>query len=255
MSRSPLRSTVSRLQSSVLLAGVCLAFAWVFVGCTTQRDGRFYRAYHNTTSRFNGFHFARLAMEEADAKLAETHEEDWDEVIPLFLYGTEDQADFLYPLMERAIEKCSRVVDRHAMTPPRSQQKDFKRPQLNRWIDDNYTLIGKGHFYKGDLVKAEEVFKYLQRKHKEPDSQVAAGAWLARTYMAMGNMVKANSALLKAVGERDASDELRADAFLVQAEFLLAQNNVEEAMRSIERAIPKIKPKRDRARPSLCWRS
>ena len=188
-------------------------------------------------------------MEEADAKLAETHEEDWDEVIPLFLYGTEDQADFLYPLMERAIEKCSRVVDRHAMTPPRSQQKDFKRPQLNRWIDDNYTLIGKGHFYKGDLVKAEEVFKYLQRKHKEPDSQVAAGAWLARTYMAMGNMVKANSALLKAVGERDASDELRADAFLVQAEFLLAQNNVEEAMRSIERAIPKIKPKRDRARP------
>ena len=249
MSRSPLWPTVSRLQSSVLLGGVCLAFAWVFVGCTTQRDGRFYRAYHNTTSRFNGFHFARLAMEEADAKLAETHEEDWDEVIPLFLYGTEDQADFLYPLMERAIEKCSRVVDRHAMTPPRSQQKDFKRPQLNRWIDDNYTLIGKGHFYKGDLVKAEEVFKYLQRKHKEPDSQVAAGAWLARTYMAMGNMVKANSALLKAVGERDASDELRADAFLVQAEFLLAQNNVEEAMRSIERAIPKIKPKRDRARP------
>ena len=218
-------------------------------GCTTQRDGRFYRAYHNTTSRFNGFHFARLAMEEADQKLADTHEENWDEVIPLFLYGSEDQADFLYPLMERAIEKCSRVVDRHAMTPPRSQQKDFKRPQLNRWIDDNYTLIGKGHFYKGDLSKAEEVFKYLQRKHKEPDSQVAAGAWLARTYMAMGNMPKANSALLKAVGERDASDELRADAFLVQAEFLLTQNNVEEAMRSIERAIPKIKPKRDRARP------
>ena len=74
------------------------------IGCTTQRDGRFYRAYHNTTSRFNGFHFARLAMEEADQKLAETHEENWDEVIPLFIYGSEDQADFLYPLMERAID-------------------------------------------------------------------------------------------------------------------------------------------------------
>lgn len=233
----------------VALYSVLIAFLLGAYGCTTQRDGRFYRAYHNTTSRFNGFHFARLAMEEADQKLAETHEENWDEVIPLFLYGSEDQADFLYPLMERAIEKCSRVVDRHAMTPPRSQQKDFKRPQLNRWIDDNYTLIGKGHFYKGDLAKAEEVFKYLQRKHKEPDSQVAAGAWLARTYMAMENMPKANSALLKAVGERDASDELRADAFLVQAEFLLTQDNIEEAIRYIERAIPKIKPKRDRARP------
>jgi tetratricopeptide (TPR) repeat protein len=220
-----------------------------WTGCTTQRDGRFYRAYHNTTSRFNGFHFARLAMEEADQKLAESQEENWDEVIPLFLYGSEDQADFLYPLMERAIEKCSRVVDRHAMTPPSSLKKDFKRPQLNRWIDDNYTIIGKGHFYKGDFVKAEEVFKYLQRKHKEPDSQVAAGAWLARTYMALENMPKANSALLKAVGERDASDALRADAFLVQADFQLTQNNIDEAMASIERAIPLIKKKKDRARP------
>ena len=113
-------------------------------GCTTQRDGRFYRAYHNTTSRFNGFHFARLAMEEADQKLAETNEENWDEVITLFLYGTEDQADFLYPLMERAVEKCSRVVDRHAMTPPKRQQKDFQRPQLNREIDDSYRICEEG---------------------------------------------------------------------------------------------------------------
>ena len=246
------RNTRSSKRGHILPWGalmVVLAMAVTWSGCTTQRDGRFYRAYHNTTSRFNGFHFARLAMEEADLKLAETHEENWDEVIPLFLYGSEDQADFLYPLMERAIEKCSRVVERHAMTPPSSLKKDFKRPQLNRWIDDNYTIIGKGHFYKGDFVMAEEVFKYLQRKHKEPDSQVAAGAWLARTYMALENMPKANSALLKAVGERDASDELRADAFLVQAEFLLTQNNFEEAMASIERAIPLIKKKRDRARP------
>ena len=152
--------------------------------------------------------------------------------------------------MERAIEVFPRGGPARDDAAA-SVQKDFKRPQLNRWIDDNYTLIGKGHFYKGDLAKAEEVFKYLQRKHKEPDSQVAAGAWLARTYMAMENMPKANSALLKAVGERDASDELRADAFLVQAEFLLTQNNIEEAMRYIERMF-KIKPKRERRSPS-CW--
>ena len=218
----PMKPRWNSLFSGRVVCALLLVLLVTWTGCTTQRDGRFYRAYHNTTSRFNGFHFARLAMEEADQKLAESQEENWDEVIPLFLYGTEDQADFLYPLMERAIEKCSRVVDRHAMTPPSSLKKDFKRPQLNRWIDDNYTIIGKGHFYKGDFIKAEEVFKYLQRKHKEPDSQVAAGAWLARTYMALENMPKANSSLLKAVGERDASDELRADAFLVQADFQLS---------------------------------
>ena len=66
MLRSPLRSLVSRLQPSSSLGLVLLVVVTVLVGCTTQRDGRFYRAYHNTTSRFNGFHFARLAMEEAD---------------------------------------------------------------------------------------------------------------------------------------------------------------------------------------------
>ena len=231
---------------------IALLFAGLFLyGCTTQRDGRLYRAYHNTTAHYNGFYYARLAMDEADEKLLENREEDWDEVIPLFVYGTEDDADFMYPLMERAIEKCSRVVERHAMTPGTRSKKDFKHPKLNRWIDDNYTIIGKAHFHKGELGKAEEVFKYLQRKHKEPDSQVAAFTWLARTYMAQGNAPKANAALIKATGEREAEDQLRADAFLVHAEFLLTQGNLEEAVKRIERAIPMIKPKKDRARPTF----
>lgn len=242
------KPSIFRNASTGILAVLCVLF---FAGCTTQRDGRVYRAYHNTTAHFNGFYYARLAMEEADAKLLESREEDWDEVIPLFVYGTEKDAEFLYPLMERAIEKCSRVVERHAMTPGNREKKDFERPKLNKWIDDNYTIIGKAHFHKGELGKAEEVFKYLQRKHKDPDSQVAAFTWLARTFMAQGNAPKANAALIKATSEREAVDLLRADAFLVHAEFLLTQSNTEEAVKQIERAIPLIKPKKDRARATF----
>lgn len=233
------------------LGSLVLVVLFFLAGCTTQRDGRMYRAYHNTTAHFNGFYYARLAMEEADTKLLENREEDWDEVIPLFVYGSEKDADFLYPLMERAIEKCSRVVERHAMTPGNREKKDFKRPKLNKWIDDNYTIIGKAHFHKGELGKAEEVFKYLQRKHKDPDSQVASFTWLARTYMAQGNSPKTNAALIKATGEREATDALRADAFLVHAEFLLTQGNTDEAVQRIERAIPLIKPKKQRARATF----
>ena len=122
--------SIFRNASTGILALLCVLF---FAGCTTQRDGRMYRAYHNTTAHFNGFYYARLAMEEADAKLLESREEDWDEVIPLFVYGTEKDAEFLYPLMERAIEKCSRVVERHAMTPGNREKKDFDHPKLNRF--------------------------------------------------------------------------------------------------------------------------
>ena len=46
---------------------LCL-FAILFVttvalqGCSTKRDGRAYRIYHNTTARYNGFYYANEAM-------------------------------------------------------------------------------------------------------------------------------------------------------------------------------------------------
>ena len=85
--------------------------------CTTKRDGRAYRLYHNTTAKYNGFYYANEAHAEAEEKLAELHDERWDEVLPLFLEADESQAQQIFPLMERAIEKCTRVVDRHTMAP------------------------------------------------------------------------------------------------------------------------------------------
>ena len=127
--------------------------------CTTKRDGRAYRLYHNTTAKYNGFYYANEAHAEADAKLAEMNEERWDEVLPLFLEADESQAQQIFPLMERAIEKCTRVVDRHTMAPPKKLTKSFDRPVMNKWIDDNYTVIGKSYYLKGDYPKAEEILR------------------------------------------------------------------------------------------------
>ena len=131
--------------------------------CTTKRDGRAYRLYHNTTAKYNGFFYANEAHAEADAKLEELHDERWDEVLPLFLEADEATAQQIFPLMERAIEKCTRVVDRHTMAPPKQLAKSMSRPVMNKWIDDNYTVIGKSYYLKGDYAKAEEIFTYLVR--------------------------------------------------------------------------------------------
>ena len=64
--------------------------------------------------------------------------------------------------MERAIEKCTKVVDKHTMSPSRRQQR-LKRPELNKWIDDNYDVIARAHLIKGEKEKALEVFQYLVR--------------------------------------------------------------------------------------------
>ena len=90
---------------------ISLLFAAIVViqGCTTKRDGRAYRIYHNTTAKFNGFYYANEAMAEAEKKIEALHEPNWDEILPLFLDTDESSSQQVYPLMERAIEKCSKV--------------------------------------------------------------------------------------------------------------------------------------------------
>ena len=148
--------------------------------CTTKRDGRVYRWHHNTNARFNGFFFAKEALVEADEKIESLYEPNWDEILPLYLDTDEKSAQQVYPLMERAIEKCSRVVDRHTINPSKRDRKYFKRPELNKWIDDNYMVIGKAYYMKEDYAKAEEVFLYLARTVDTYDAQAWAYSWLKK---------------------------------------------------------------------------
>ena len=152
-------------------------------GCTTKRDGRAYRWYHNTHARFNGFFTQKRRLAEADVKIKEAYEPNWDEILPLYLDTDEQTAQQVYPLMERAIEKCSKVVDKHTLVPSRRHRKYFKRPELNKWIDDNYTVIGKAYYMKEDYAMAEDIFLYLARTVDTNDAQAWAYSWLGRIYL------------------------------------------------------------------------
>lgn len=221
------------------------------VSCTTRKDGFAYRVFHNTTARYNGYFYAKEAMREARGILKENHKEDWDEVLPLFVYGKDEDAEQIFPLMERAIEKSSRVIDRHKMEPAGRSKKPIKRPEMNKWIDDNYLLIGQGYFYKRNYLKAEEIFLYVSRKYKDKEMQAQSNTWLARCYMQREQYNKAKNAILKAVQLREIEEENRADAHLVYADLLIRLEEWKDATEQVELGLRYIKKKRDQARPTF----
>lgn len=238
-------TSMNRFSSAFALAVLLIAAA----GCSNTRDGRAYRVYHNLHAHYNGFFYATEAMDEADESMYADYEENWDEILPIFIPVDEQNAQTVYPLMERAIEKCTRVVDKHTMQPSSRDRKDLKWPELNKWIDDNYDIIGRAHLIKGDEQKAEEVFQYLIRTLDYDDAQAWAHAWLGRTYMAMDDQVRANTALMKAVSFDDVKDENRlAFAHLVYASYYLQYGQIEAACDQLESAIEHTPKKRDRAR-------
>ena len=229
----------------LFLIPALMALTWM--SCTTKRDGRAYRLYHNTTAKYNGFFYANEAHAEAEVKLEELHEERWDEILPLFLESDEESAQQIFPLMERAIEKCTRVVDRHTMAPPKRMTKSFSRPVMNKWIDDNYTVIGKSYYLKGDYPKAEEIFTYLARTVNGDDAEAWAYSWLGRTHMRAGDDIKAKNALAKAESIRDASDEAMVHTLLVLAQYRILTEEFEKAARHLEDALPRM-GKKDKGR-------
>jgi tetratricopeptide (TPR) repeat protein len=231
--------------------GLFLCSGLLLWGCSNTRDGRVYRLYHNVNARYNGFFYATEAMREAQERLDSTYVENYDEILPIFIEVDSSTAKTVEPHLERAIEKCTRVVGKHTLQPARSQQKNIKWPELNRFIDDNYDVIGRAHLMLGDLEKAEEVFQYLVRTLDYDDAQAWSNAWLARAYMAQGDQVRANNALMKAASFRATKDEVRSFVGLVQATYYLKYEQLDQAILRLEDAVKYLPKGMERARPTF----
>lgn len=231
--------------------GLLLLFSTFFVGCSTERDSFVHRVYHNTTARYNGFFYAKESLREGKEKLIENHKDNYDEILPIYIYGSEEEASTIYPQMERVIEKSSLVVDEHTMKVSGRYKKKMERPEMNKWIDDNYLLIGIGHYYKREYYKAEEFFKFVRKKYESPEMQIKANIWLARTFIQRGQENKAREALVKASQERKFPTELKAEYNLAFAEYYIFTEEYGQAAKHVEIAIPFINKKRDKARPAF----
>lgn len=204
------------------------------------------------TARYNGFFYANESMKEADVVLLEAHLEDYDEILPVFVYGDSETAQGIYPQMERVIEKTTNVIDRHTMNPPKRDRKKMKKPEMNKWIDDNWLVMGRAYFYKRNFFKAEEIFRYITRRHKDPNIQAQAFTWMAKVYIEREQWIKASNSIIKATQtKKDVEDEIRAETYLVKADYHLRQGELEEAGEALEDALGRIKKKKDRARPTF----
>ena len=198
------------------------------------------------TAYYNGYFNANELVKKGEATLVKGHKDDFDKVLPIFVYGDEVLAKSTYPDMEKAIEKCENVIRKHTI---KADAKSQKRPEYNKWIDENYAVIGKAYFYKKNYPKAVEVFNYINRKYKNPSTAATANTWLAKIYTEQKEYSKSIQALNKVNPEqKEVSSAQKVDYYLAYADVLLHQNKTDKAIDKLNLAIKNIKKKRDKAR-------
>ncbi len=214
------------------------------VACSTNRDAFLNRTFHKLVTRDNGWFNANEKLKETVAAMQKSHVDDYDEVLPIFVNGTKEEADAMTPELEICIEKCATVIDRNSM--------DIKGKERNKWIPDAWFVIGKSHFYKQRYLDALRTFDYIGRRYKGDDKQMEAKIWLARTAIELEQYSKAQSTLDEVKGQKVLPKKFPHDQLsAVQADVDIHRGKVDDAIINLEHAVQIAKKKKDRIRWSF----
>lgn len=211
-----------------------ITFLLLIIGlgaCSTKKNTAINRAYHNTTSRYNGYFNARELMKERVQTLRDQHKDDYSQRLPIFIYPDEKQSQSMYDDMDVVIEKCSEVIERHSMY--------IRRQERVKWIDDSYFLIGKARFYKQEYGLAEETFLYVYQAYKKIPERYQGLNWLIKTYIEDKEWDKAEEFL--DLGESEYNkipEEFKGMFNAVYADYYLKRDkDVPKAIERLENAL------------------
>jgi len=239
---------VLKLKSAYRSLTLLVVLVLVLFSCSKKKAGFTHRLYHNTTSHYNWYFNALELMKVTEQQLWDNNEDNYLEILPIYILPSEEEQKNLYPTMDQIIEKCSTVIDRHSMDL--KKKGDKRKKEHNKWIDENFLLIGIANYYKGRYSTAQEMFSYTAKKYKDQPTRFEAALWLARNYIEMERYAKAITVL--SVIENDEGEDKPKDFdakyATVYSDLYLRQERYKDAIPFLEDASVYTKDKQMKAR-------
>lgn len=216
------------------------------------------RSYHNLTARYNILFNGSESIKKGQLQIAKSYKDDYLEVLPVFYYEDKSVNDGATSDMDRSIKKAEKLIAMHSITAkpeikknktlsPAQREFQSKR-EYNKWVDENYLMMGKAYFHKHDFEKAKEIFLFITNEYKEEKTANESRIWLIRTYNET-NKFESSEELIKILeAEMKLSKRLKTELYSSIADFYIKQNNFESAIPYLERAQKQVKSKRLRVR-------
>ena len=225
--------------AAIMLTVILLA------SCSTKKNKWNRRFWHNMTSHYNVWWNGNQSLKNGEKTLRETAKDDYTKTLPVFNYGTKQDALGLNASMDRTIEKDAICIQRHSMR--------FNNKEYVRWIDDAFIDMGKAQFYKQDYVPARRIFDYVSTQYRTSPDRYTATLWLAKTYIASKQYEKAEALLQSILVAIDSETErvpgyVRSNIDLVYADYYIALGNEDAAVKYLRSALLSAKGKYNRTR-------
>ena len=228
----------------------------VFGGCSTEKNTRASRTFHNVTSRYNVYFNANESVNEGELRIEENIEDDFTRILPIYKASDPSAGQMVKSNMDNAIIKCSKLVEIHSITKKPKRQKRRTRKyqefasqeEFNKWVDDAYLLMGKAYFYQHNYMAAIDRLGYVVRKYPDGESKYEANIWLIRSYSELGRFVEASEVIQAVQNEEDFPKNLERDLAIATADYYMKQQMYEEAIKFLDIAIQKTFFRKNKAR-------
>jgi len=217
------RSSISLLVVALLLLG----------GCSTKKNTFSRRVYHNLTAHYNAYWNGNESLKEGVAELAKSAKDNYTVVLQVYNYGAANKVQSINPNMDRAIEKASKVIQRHSMY--------FDKKEHVKWVIYSYLLIGKANFYKQDYNAARRAFDFVSRQYSADPIRYEALLWMGKSYQQLKQYDKAISMYELIASEKKELElpwQVRKNLPLAYADLYLVQGKYKQAKEYLLKAIP-----------------
>lgn len=239
-----------------ILTILVLFFGLAIFPVKTNAQNIITRSVDDLIARDNGYFNARLIMQETEASLWTDQTENFDELLPVFKYGTQEQATGVQPAMDEVIKKTSFVIQMH---------------KKSKWVDDSYFLIGKSQFYKRNYDEALTSFQYIiseysnliekqsktkritededgeltffeKLKHQPVSSE--AGIWVARTLVEKKQFSDAHTVISVLKSRENFPKWLIGELYAVEADCYIKEGQAANAVEPLMNALKNIEDKK-----------
>ena len=188
-----------------------------FTGCSTKKKSWVSRNFHNTTAKYNGYFNGNESIKKGIKKLEEGFIDDYTAILPFFKTGDLKKSKKTHSFMDKAIKKGSIVIQRHSIK--------IKGREYCKWIDDNYLMVGKSYFYKGEFDDAIKTFSFIKNEYKKNEIQFDASLWLIRSLVEKQDFMTAELELEELKNNRRFPVKLEVELAKISADFYLQQAN------------------------------
>jgi len=213
-----------------------ICFLLLLVSCGKERTNFLAKAYHRTTSYFNGYYNANEILKATTSLIDEQYEYPGGGLFDIYYIGTEDQVKNYESDFDKIIEKNDIVI--------------YKHPN-GGFADDCRFMNGQSHYYKKDYRKAMENFDFVLENFPKSKILPKTYLWKAMTHYEAGNPELAVDILEEHIFpydtiEFDKRGEL--DMAIFQSKLAIDTSNYVAAAEHLTPIVEKVKGRQNRAK-------